>query len=81
MNIRGLAKSTSASEDGYEVTTDDLENVKVAALLYQSQEELVTPRRYLYIDEVGLELPSQRPGVLITEQVAPVEQMLFATGE
>ena len=71
----------SASEDRYEVTTEALKNVKVAALLYQSQEELVTPRRYPYIGEVGLQLPSQRPGVLITEQVAPVEQMLFANGE
>lgn len=64
-----------------EVTTKDLEKMKVAALLYQSQEELVTPRRYSYVGEVGLQLPSQRLGVLITEQVAPVEQMLFADGE
>lgn len=33
----------------------------------------MTPRRYSYVDEVGLQLPSQRLSVLITEQVALVE--------
>ena len=38
----------------------------MAALLYQCQKELLTPRRYSYIGEVGLQLSSQRLNVLIT---------------
>ena len=53
----------------------------MAALLYQCQEELLTPRRYSYICEVGLQVSSQPLSVLITEQIAPVERKLFANGE
>ena len=43
------AEVISASEDRYGVTMKYRERVRVAALFYQSQEGLLTPRRYSYI--------------------------------
>ena len=64
------AKGENAGRERYGVTAQDSDKVRVAALLYQCQEELVTPRMYSFIDEVGLQPSSQRLSVLITRQVA-----------
>lgn len=47
-------------------STQDSRKVRVAALLYQWQKELLTPRMYSYIGEVDLQLSLQRLNVLIT---------------